>query len=258
MPKGIVNGSSAELLVSHSQVCLELRSVLTENRYSVQPFQCPATLSQHWTVFPADEQPHHINWPLDLKLISNFAVSRPPERSGWEVAAKTRILPGQAGGVPGAQTMGRGECGRAEGVRMPAFQNTCLWWAGGGLQYSRCWRSSTLCEYKNSSEVFPVRLESCQANSPEGDRCCEGWQTAQSRAASPAVRPAERPGRTRRVTPAEPDWEMRCSLTRAGVGFSSQGNSYRINFVAHCCQGGEEGGVRIWWSIVKVKMSFKV
>lgn len=34
MLKGIVNGSSAELLVSHGQVRLQLRSVLIENCYS--------------------------------------------------------------------------------------------------------------------------------------------------------------------------------------------------------------------------------
>lgn len=115
MPKGIVNGSSAELLVSRGRVHLQLRSVLIEKYYSAQSVQCPVTVSGDRIVFPADEQLYHIKPPLDLKLISNFAGSLPTERSGWEVAIKMRIPPGQAGGIPGAQTVGKGECGRAAG-----------------------------------------------------------------------------------------------------------------------------------------------
>lgn len=115
MLEGTVNGSSAELLVSYGWVCLQLRSVLIENCYSAQSFQCPVTLSRDRIVFPADGQLHRIKPPLDLKLISNFAVSLPTERSRWEVAIKTRVSPGQAGGIPGAQAMGKGECGRAAG-----------------------------------------------------------------------------------------------------------------------------------------------
>lgn len=81
MPKGIVNRSSAELLVPCGRVHLHLRSVLIESCYSAQSVQCP------------DEQLHHIKPPLDLKLISNFAGRPPTERSGWEVAVKMKTSP---------------------------------------------------------------------------------------------------------------------------------------------------------------------
>lgn len=197
-------------------------------------------------VFPADESPHHIKLPLDLKFISNFAGSLPTERSGWEVTVKTRIPPSKAGGVPGAQAAGRGNVAGQQVVLASAFQNTQLRWLGRGLQSSGCWWSSTICKYKNCSQLSPVRRDSRQANSPERDRYCKRWETAQSWAASPAALPAERLGKavgnSERDQTGDPHGARRTEAGDAPWAEQEQGSvgrvTYRINFVARYCQGG--------------------
>lgn len=96
-------------------------------------------------MFPADKQLHHVKPLPDLKLISNFAGSLPTERSGQGVAIRMRIPPGKAGGMWGAQTTGKGGCGRAAaGLHICCSGREFSLLSAGGTANSRAARRSPL------------------------------------------------------------------------------------------------------------------
>lgn len=119
----------------------------------------PAQVSIDWKLLlctvcsePSDWQLNHaplhpVKPPLDLKLISDFAGSPPAERSGRGIAVRMRIPPGKAGGMWGAQTMGKGRCGRAaRGLHVCCSGRDFILLNAGGAANSRAAPRSPLWE----------------------------------------------------------------------------------------------------------------